>query len=274
MVMITMAEETQFENMILEKEEGVAILTLSRPDKLNAMTTKMWRDLPRIINNVREDDEIKVLILTGVGRAFCVGSDVGDRLANRIEGKKIETTRKDLLEPVGYWAYLIRSLDKITIAAINGMAVGAGLSLALLCDIRIASEKARFGAVWVKMGLIADLGATYTLPRTVGTSKALELMTSGEIIDAREAERIGLVTKVSSHNELMKVAKDLATKLAKGPSIAIELMKRGVYKGMHNDMLTQLDFESYAQNLCRQTEDHMDAVRAFLEKREPRFRGR
>ena len=274
MVMITMAEETQFENMILEKEEGVAILTLSRPDKLNAMTTKMWRDLPRIINNVREDDEIKVLILTGVGRAFCVGSDVGDRLANRIEGKKIETTRKDLLEPVGYWAYLIRSLDKMTIAAINGMAVGAGLSLALLCDIRIASEKARFGAVWVKMGLIADLGATYTLPRTVGTSKALELMTSGEIIDAREAERIGLVTKVSSHNELMKVAKDLATKLAKGPSIAIELMKRGVYKGMHNDMLTQLDFESYAQNLCRQTEDHMDAVRAFLEKREPRFRGR
>ncbi|MBW2003367.1 MAG: enoyl-CoA hydratase/isomerase family protein [Deltaproteobacteria bacterium] len=262
-----------YENIILEKRRGVAILTLNRPDKLNAMTTKMWKDLPRIIDDVREDNEIKVMILTGVGRAFCAGSDVGGRLANRLTGKRIETTRKDLLEPVGYVAYVMRSLDKITIAAVNGTAVGAGLSLALLCDIRIASETARFGAIWVKMGLIADLGTTYTLPRTVGTSKALELMLTGEMINAHEAEQLGLVTKVVPQNDLMKASKLLASKLVIGPAVAIELMKRAVYKGIHNDLLTQLDFESYAQNLCRQTDDHAEAVKAFLEKREPQFKG-
>ncbi|MFH1481075.1 MAG: enoyl-CoA hydratase/isomerase family protein, partial [Pseudomonadota bacterium] len=124
----------EFENIILEKEEGVSILTLNRPDRLNALTTQMWKDLPRAIEMVGEDDDTKVLIVTGAGRGFCAGSDVSDRLAARISGVKIEKTRKDMLEPVGYLAYIMRRLDKVMIAAVNGTAVGAGLSLTLLCD--------------------------------------------------------------------------------------------------------------------------------------------
>lgn len=257
----------------LTKQDGIATLTLNRPDRMNAMTTAMWYGLRDIIEEVRDDDGIKVLIMTGAGRAFCAGSDVEGRLAARIAGEKIEKTRRDLLEPVGFAASVVSSLGKPIIAAINGVAVGAGLSLALVCDIRIASEKARFGAAWVKVGLIPDLGATYSLPRTIGPDKALELFFTGDIIDSREAERIGLVTKVVLHDELMKVTEELARKIAKGPSVAIELTKRAVYRGLHNDLDKQLDFESYAQNLCRQTEDHREGVKAFMEKREATFKG-
>ncbi|HUV59689.1 MAG TPA: enoyl-CoA hydratase [Desulfatiglandales bacterium] len=263
----------QFEKMIFEKEKGVGSLTLNNPQKLNAMTTEMWRDLRLVLDAIHNDEEIKVLVITGDGPAFCSGSDVSGRLASRFSKQKIEKTHKELLEPVGYVAYLIRSLEIPIIAAINGTAAGAGLSLALLCDIRIASEQAKFSAVWVRVGLIGDLGATYLLPRIVGPSKALELFITGNMIDANEAERIGLVTKVVAPNELMPTSKQIAIELAKGPLVAIKLMKRAVYKGINNDLLTQLDFESYAQNVCRNTKDHREGVKAFIEKREPQFKG-
>lgn len=263
-----------FEKMILEKEGGVATLTLNRPDKLNAISTEMWKDLKRVIDTVANDDEIKVLIFTGAGRGFCSGSDVSGRLAARFSGQEPEEiTQKELLEPVGYVAYLIHSLDIPIIAAINGPATGAGLSLALLGDIRIASEAAKFSAIWVRVGLIGDLGATYLLPRIVGISKAMEMLSTGEMIDAREAERIGLVSKVVPPDELMPAAKEMADKLSNGPAIAIKLTKRAVYKGIHNDLLTQLDFESYGQNICRNTEDHKEGVKSFIEKRTPQFKG-
>jgi len=253
----------EFEKMTLEKEEGVGILTLNHPEKLNAMTTEMWLDLGRVVETVQKDEGIKVLVITGAGRAFCSGSDVSGRLALRVEGK-IPMTHRELVEPVGYLSYFIHNLDIPIIAAINGTAAGAGLSFALLSDIRIASDTARFSAAWVKVGLIGDMGATYLLPRVVGISKALELLTT---------ERIGLVSKVVSPEELMPTVKALATKLAQGPTVTIKFLKRGVYKGIHNDFLTQLDFESYAQNICRQTEDHREGVKAFMEKRPPRFKG-
>jgi 2-(1,2-epoxy-1,2-dihydrophenyl)acetyl-CoA isomerase len=179
-----------------------------------------------------------------------------------------------MVQPTGYFGSALFSLSKPTIAAINGVAVGAGLSLALLCDIRIASEKARFGAVWVRMGIIPDVGGTYLLPRTIGLDKALELAFTGDIIDAREAERVGLVTKVVPHDDLMKVTDELASRIAKGPSVAMEVMKRGMYRAVGGDYNAQLDFESYAQNLCFQTEDYKEAISAFKEKREPRFQGK
>jgi len=232
----------------------------------------MYRKLSSIIKQIDKDDEIKVVILTGAGKGFCAGSDVSDRLASRVE-KGGEENRFETLRPTGAVALDIANLDKPIIAAINGVAVGAGLSLVLLSDIRLASEKARFGAVWINMGFIPDLGSTYFLPRIVGMEKALDLMLSGEVINAEEALRIGLVGRVIPHEQLMATAKELATKIAAGPSVAVELTKRGLRRALNNDLRTQLDYESYAQNLCRKTEDHKEAVQAFKEKRKPKFRG-
>jgi 2-(1,2-epoxy-1,2-dihydrophenyl)acetyl-CoA isomerase len=261
-----------FENILLEKDGGVATLTLNRPDRLNSCTTGTYRELSMIMRQINRDDEIKVVILTGAGRGFCAGSDISDRLASRIE-KGGEENRFEILQQVGSTALDVADVDKPIIAAINGVAVGAGLSLTLLCDFRIASEKARFGAVWVNMGLIPDVGATYYLPRIVGVEKAMELMVTGDIINADEALRIGLVSKVVSSDQLMITAKDLATKIAAGPSVAIELMKRGLRRALNNDLKTQLDYESYAQNTCRKTEDHKEAIQAFMGKRKPQFKG-
>lgn len=261
-----------FEDILLEEKEGIITLTLNRPDRLNSCTTRMYRELSNIMNQIKRNDEIKVVILTGAGRGFCAGSDVSDRLAGRVV-KPGEENRYETLQPVGAVALDIAGLDKPIIGAINGVAVGAGLSLALLCDIRFASESARFGAVWINMGLIPDVGATYYLPRIVGAEKALDLMLSGKIIDAEEALEIGLVSKVVPPDRLMAVAKELATKIATGPSVAIELTKRGLKRSFDNDLNPQLDYESYAQNLCRKTEDHKEAIQAFLEKRKPQFKG-
>lgn len=261
------------QEILLEKKEGVAVVTLNRPERLNSFTTGMYREFPRIIDKLRRDDKVKVVILTGAGKGFCAGSDVSDRLGQRLE-KGGEENRFENLQQVGAMALDMANFDKPIIGAINGAAVGAGLSLALLCDLRLASEKARFGAAWLSVGLIADVGATYYLPRIVGREKALELMLTREIVGADEALKIGLVSKVFPHAQLMEGARRLAGSIAAGPSVAVELTKRGLQRSLENDLNTQLDYETYAQNICRQTEDHKEGIRAFAEKREPVFVGR
>jgi len=166
------------------------------------------------------------------------------------------------------------NMDKPIIAAINGIAAGGGFSLALLCDIRLASNKARFSMAFVRRGLIPDLGATYTLPRLVGQGRALEIMLTGNIFSAQEAERIGIVNKVIPHHELMTTAKDLAKELAKGPRVAVGLIKKSIYKSLDNTLSQQLEVESISQTLCARTEDFKEGVRSFIEKREPLFKGR
>ena len=262
-----------FNEILLEKNEGVAVVTLNRPERFNSFTTSMYREFPRILDQLRRDDEVKAVILTGAGKGFCAGSDVSDRLGKRLE-KGGEESRFENLQQVGAMALDIADFDKPIIGAINGAAVGAGLSLALLCDIRLASEKARFGAVWLTVGLTADVGATYYLPRIVGREKALELILTREIVGADEALKIGLVSKVFPHAQLMDEARKLAGSIAAGPSVAVELTKRGLQRSLENDLKTQLDYETYAQNICRQTEDHKEGIRAFAEKRKPAFVGR
>jgi len=269
-----MALENLTEELVYSCKGGIAKLTLNRPDKLNAITQDMFDGMEQVVGEVRNNDDVKVLVITGAGRGFCSGADVVARLAARVAGEGPKKTRKAMVAPVGYIASILHRLDKPIIGAINGVAAGAGLSYALLCDIRIASDQARFGAVWVRRGLIPDVGATYLLPRIIGMDKALELAFTGDLIGAREAERIGLVTKVVPHDDLMKVTDELALKVASGPSVAIELMKRGMYRALDNDLDTQLDFESYAQNLCFGTDDFKEGVAAFREKRDSHFRGR
>ncbi len=258
------------DGLLFTKEEGIAIITFNRPEKLNAVTEAMRTEVNRLATELRTDDTVKVLVITGAGEAFSTGADAKELTADYTAETEVFMLKRSL----GWWILPVRRFPKPTIAAIPGIVAGVTFSLALACDFRIASEKARFGMVFVKRGLVPDGGATYYLPRMVGASKALELLLMGDTLDAQEAERRGLVNKVVPHDQWMSATMDLARRLANGPSIAIELIKRGVYRGAVNDLESQLDFETLAQRICFQTEDFKEGMAAFFEKRKPKFKGR
>jgi 2-(1,2-epoxy-1,2-dihydrophenyl)acetyl-CoA isomerase len=257
-------------DMILEANEGYGILTLNRPETLNAITARMlYQGFEDIFDRIRKDEDIRALIITGSGGAFCSGLDISafDALSNA-------DTQSDFFKVYGDFALKVRNLHKPIIAAINGMAAGGGLTLAVLSDIRIASENARFSAIWVKRGIVPDCGTTFFLPRIIGFPKAMELMITGAIIDAGEAEKIGLVSKVVSADILMQEAKHMASEFAKGPSLALGLIRQAVYSSMVNDLEQQMFFETAAVKRLWQTHDCREAARAFVEKRPPRFLGK
>ena len=194
----------KYENIVLQKEGHIAAITLNRPDKVNAINPKMNKELTHAIDHITTDDKVRVVIITGAGRGFCAGADISNQAA-RIAGKLVRKSRREMESPLTGWEVFISlaRMDKLCIAAMHGIAYGVGLSLALACDIRIASENARFTSGYVKMGLTPGGGHTFLLPRIVGIAKAIELMCTGDIIDAKEAERIGLVSKVVPGEELM-----------------------------------------------------------------------
>ncbi len=263
----------QYEDIILQKEGSIATLTLNRPQRMNAVSARVREELPAALAEVQGDENIRVLILTGAGdRAFCAGADA-EFLGARAAGDVKEATRRQVTMRMGWYVPQFRESRVPTIAAVNGVAVGIGLSYALACDIRIASDKARFGCAWVSRGLTPDGGATYLLPQIVGVEKALELFFTGEMINAEEALRIGLVSRVVPHDELMKATKGLAERLAAGPPIAIELAKYGVYKGLGSDIKGAIDYENYAARVSTGTEDFKEGVRSFMEKRKAEFKG-
>jgi 2-(1,2-epoxy-1,2-dihydrophenyl)acetyl-CoA isomerase len=259
-------------DLILEKDGPVAVLTLNRPEKMNAISAEMRVAIPQALEEIQADDAVRAVILTGAGRGFCSGADVAVQAA-RAAGQITDTSRQTLLQLVGSFILAFEKVNKPVIAAVNGIAAGVGLTMTLACDIRIASAGARFSAIWVKRGLIADGGASLLLPLTVGMEKALELCFTGEVIDAREAERIRLVSRVVPPEELISRAKELARKIAANPPISVELAKRVMWEKIRNQLREQLIFESYAQGLCRTTQDQKEAVKAFMEKREPVFKG-
>ena len=258
-----------YEDLLLEKEGGLATITLNAPEKLNALSREMRRSIFLATDEVAKDDEVRVIIVTGAGRGFCAGAD--------LSGPRVEPPRYERHATLGeiYRSDAFFKLDKPVIAAINGPCVGAGLSLALSMDIRIASETARFGVSQVARALVPDLALTYWLPKVVGMSKALELMFTAEIIGADQAEQLGIVSQVVPPDELMKVARELASRIAQQAPFSVELAKRMVYRGTVDDVSRQDDLETWAQEICRQTEDHKESVRAFLEKQpQPQFKGR
>ena len=266
-----------YETIILEVDEGVATLILNRPDKLNALDPTLLQESARVIAELNDDDEVKALIITGAGRAFCSGAD----LAAPVSGTNLNQPgigRRARLDPFVSFGWLVRQIDefaKPVIAAINGIAAGGGLAIPLACDIRIASENARFSCVFVRRGLVADCGTTFYLPRIVGIDKALELMWTGDFVDANVAERIGLVTRVVPAEDLMDVAKEFALRIARGPSVSIELQKRLTYEGLKTTSVqTQMAHEDFAQHICYQTEDAKEGAVSFFEKRDPHFTGK
>ena len=262
----------EYKDLILEKDGHIAVITLNRPEKMNAIGPDLRESFRAAMKAVEDDDDLRALIITGAGRGFCSGADVGVQAA-RASGELQDTGRKELLALVGDFILAFENLNKPVIAAINGVAAGVGLTVTLACDIRMASADARFAAIWVKRGLIPDGGATFLLPQVVGMDNALRLSYTGDIIDAREAERINLVTSVVPAEELMDQAKDLARQIAAMPPITVGVIKKIMWEEIRTNMKKALFYESYGQNLCRETQDQKEAVKAFMEKREPQFRG-
>lgn len=262
-----------YETMEFVKQDGIAVLTLNRPDKLNAISPTMWFELARVMEETQRDDEIRVLVLTGAGRGFCAGADVAETLTLAISGQAPPRTKDQLKEPVGVAGLRLAKLEKPTLAAVNGVAAGMGFSFALACDIRIASENARFTNAFVRMGLIPDNGMTYFLTRLVGLARALELMYTCESISAAEAERIGLVNRVVPAEDLMKTTIDMAKKIAEGAPIAVEMTKQTATRALNCDLEQLISIETFAQKVCLETEDFKEGVAAFIEKRPPVFKG-
>ncbi|NYT79386.1 enoyl-CoA hydratase/isomerase family protein [Alcaligenaceae bacterium] len=257
-------------SVILSKDGHVGLLTLNRPEKLNAIDQSMRVELSQALQAAQDDNGTRVLIITGAGKGFCSGADLSQRKAAHA-GQ--EPGRQEKLRLVGEFILAFENINKPVIAAVNGVAAGVGLSLALACDLRIASTLARFSAIWTKRGLIPDGGATLLLPSIVGLEKALELTLTADVLDAAEAERIKLVSRVVSAENLLEETMRLARHIASLPPIAIELTKRVMLQKAREQTKAQLLFETYAQNLCRETNDHREAVKAFLEKRDAIFTG-
>jgi 2-(1,2-epoxy-1,2-dihydrophenyl)acetyl-CoA isomerase len=253
--------------LLYEVKDGVATLTLNRPDRLNALGDTLREDLLDAVTRTAADADVRVMMLTGAGndvKAMDEGRQAG---RERPVLDKIAPSRDRTL-------LAMRDAPQPIIAAINGAAAGAGMNLALACDLRIASTAAKFSQAFVKRGLHPDWGGTYFLPRVVGMAKACELIFTGDLIDAQEALRLGLVGRVVAPEELMPAADELARKIAAGPPLAIRLAKRALYHNADCDLRQALEFETFAQNICQDTEDAREGVRAFVEKRAPVFRGR
>jgi 2-(1,2-epoxy-1,2-dihydrophenyl)acetyl-CoA isomerase len=260
-----------YEHILTTESEGIMTITLNRPEKLNAFIGHMRRDLAEVLEHAGSDRSIRVVIITGSGRAFCAGGDV-TFMAELMQRRDSEEFARIL--GAGRRVILaIRQMTKPVIAAINGPASGAGCNLALACDLRIASSNATFAQSFVKVGLHADWGGSYFLPRLVPPNKACEMFFLGESIDAAEAARLGIVNQVVAPEELKAATMQLAERLRAAPPIALAAAKHAVYVSEASDLEEMLRYETEAQLRCFESDDCHEGIQAFLEKREPRFTG-
>ncbi|MDC0762313.1 enoyl-CoA hydratase-related protein [Brevibacillus sp. AG] len=258
-----------YETILYEVSEGVAVVTLNRPDKFNAFTAVMNKEITDALKQAQKDADVRCIFLTGAGRAFNAGQDLSD-----VSGGGDVDYGGFLRDRYNPMILQFQKTEKPIIAAVNGVAAGAGMSVALACDIRLASEKASFVNAFVNIGLVPDSGGCYFLPRIVGIGKALELAMTGEKVSAEEAMRIGLVNQVYPAESFIEDALAYARKLASLPTKGIGLIKRTMYKGLEMGLEETLEYEAFAQEAAGSTADHKEGVTAFMEKRAPRFTGR
>jgi 2-(1,2-epoxy-1,2-dihydrophenyl)acetyl-CoA isomerase len=262
--------------VLLDRDGAVAIITLNRPESLNSMSGELLDRLAAVGTEVAADASVRAVVITGAGRAFCAGGDVKGMAAAPAgaAGGGGLVSRVDVLRQQEEISRLLYEMPKPTVAALNGHAVGAGLSVALAADLRIASEQAKLGTAFAKVGFSGDFGGTWLLQRLVGPSRAKELYFLGDILTAKEAKELGLVTKVVPHETLMGEAMALAKRLADGPTLAYGRMKDNFTYGATNSFSDTLTREAENMTASARTEDHKNAARAFVEKREPVFSGR
>jgi enoyl-CoA hydratase/carnithine racemase len=259
-----------YESFIYEIEDGIATVRLNDPGKLNALTFKTYEELERLMRESADDNEVKVLVLTGEGKGFCSGGSVHDIIAKLVDMKgdslyRFTRMTCDVVKNM-------RNLKKPIIAAVNGMAAGAGAMLALASDFRVASVHARFSFLFLRVGLSgADMGALHLLPRIVGQGRATELLFLGDAIDAQEAWRIGLAHRVVRHEDLMKETYTLAQRLKESPLYALGVTKQLLNREMQMDLDAALEMEARAQAICMETADFREGYRAIVEKRSPTF---
>jgi enoyl-CoA hydratase/carnithine racemase len=251
-------------DILFKVENGIATITLNQPEKKNAFNMDMIERWAKALVEWRTDPEVKVIVLTGAGDAFCSGVDLGSN-PNRAEQGAYEH-KSVLWDRIHRIALALEDLDKPVIAAVNGVAVGAGLDMALMCDIRFAADTARLAEGYVRVGLVPGDGGCYYLPRLVGIAKALELFFTGEFIDAQEALRIGMVNRVYPSEKLMDETYAYARKIADGPSLIIQTIKRATYQSSRSDLRTALDMVSSHMGVIRSTEDHRRTMTAALER--------
>jgi len=252
----------------LETIEGAATVTLDRPDALNALTVAMKGELLGALRAVGRDPEVRAVILTGSGRAFCAGQDLKERLEP--DAPPLEVELRECYNPI---VRAIRELPQPVIAAVNGVAAGAGASLAFACDLRIAASSASFVLAFGRIGLVPDAGATWLLPRLVGAGRAAEMALLGDRVPAADAERWGLVSRVVPDEALLAAARAMAQQLAGMAPRAIALTKRALRRAAEASLEESLEYEAILQGMAGRTHDHSEGVAAFVEKRAPRFRG-
>jgi len=259
------------EDIIVKVADKVATLTFNRPDKLNALSRDLIVDSIDTLTKWSRDPEVGAIIVTGTGRAFCAGGDVS--MMARDQDMTLEQDI-DRLRQMQELSWLLYNMPKVTIASVNGYAMGAGLGVCLSCDLRIASSDAKFGTAYAKVGFGGDFGTTWLLTRYAGGPKAKELFFLGDVVDAGNAERFGLVNRVVSPELLESTAVAIASRIAHGPLVSFRYMKANVNASLSTDFRTMLDREAETHLRCGRTDDHKEGVRAFLEKREPKFVGR
>ncbi len=259
------------EHVLLDKKDHIGTITLNRPEKLNAFGGKMRQEIEEVVDDVCKDRSVRVIVITGAGKAFCVGGDVTEFVGGTTKAlEEISPTERPAMSKI---VLALNAVEKPVIAAVNGVAAGGGVNLALSCDIRIASRSARFGQVFTRRGVHPDWGGSYFLPRLVGYAKACELIFSAEVIDAREALKIGMVNQVVPNEKLMEFTMEMAEKMAKNAPIPMAFAKRALQNFNKWDLAQALDYEAYVLAITMNSKDVTEGFTAFLEKREPRFTG-